>query len=268
MRCLMFSLAALFLLACGDADNPMVPTAPAGKAAVDLSAEECAAADSLPAGFLELARQLNADLDEELLLATWKAHQCADWALWGLSWMASLNARVIFTVVGIPDLEQDPKPETAASHTEDSPPHISEGKGPREAGNTGDPTLQESTQDPPPDADLREADALPIVSVSSRKKTKTLPDGSTTTYAVFTFTRTGDTDERLTIGYSLLFGYGHPDKVTITSGFRVGETTFEKKVEKPGNWVRVGVSITDAWESGMTGNYIVGTRSASVLFNE
>ena len=98
MRCFMFSLTALFLLACGDTDNPVVPTAPAGKATVDLSAEECAAAESLPDGFLEQALAVNADLDAELLLSTWQAHGCADWALWGLIWLESLDAEPIFDI--------------------------------------------------------------------------------------------------------------------------------------------------------------------------
>ncbi len=100
MRYLMFSLTAtaLFLLACGDIDNPMVPTAPAGKATVDLSAAECAAAVSLPDGFLEQAREVDPDIDEALLLTTWKAHGCTDWAFWGLIWLVSLDADLNFDV--------------------------------------------------------------------------------------------------------------------------------------------------------------------------
>ena len=100
MRYLMFSLTAtaLFLLACGDTDNPVVSTAPAGKATVDLSAAECAAAVSLPDGFLEQAREVDPDIDEALLLTTWKAHGCTDWAFWGLIWLVSLDADLNFDV--------------------------------------------------------------------------------------------------------------------------------------------------------------------------
>ena len=98
MRYLMFSLTALFLLACGDTDNPVVPTTPAGKATVDLSAEECAAAESLPEGFLEQALAADPDIDAALLLTTWKAHGCVDWALWGLIWLASLDAEPTFEI--------------------------------------------------------------------------------------------------------------------------------------------------------------------------
>ena len=104
---LMISLTALFLLACGDIDNPVVPTAPAGKATVDLSAAECAAAVSLPEGFLEQARAVDPEIDEALLLTTWQAHGCTDWAFWGLIWLVSLDADLDFDVEDYTTLEGD-----------------------------------------------------------------------------------------------------------------------------------------------------------------
>ena len=52
---IMFSLTALFLLACGDTDNPMVSTAPAGKATVD----NCQDLTSVPDDLLESARAID-----------------------------------------------------------------------------------------------------------------------------------------------------------------------------------------------------------------
>ena len=116
-----FLLTALFLAACGDADNPVVPTAPAGKTTTALSPEECAAANSLPEDFLKKALQVNPNVDTETLLSTWKAQGCSDSVLWGLSWVASLGAEVTITtkddpvisIVIIPPNEHNPI--TAAS---------------------------------------------------------------------------------------------------------------------------------------------------------
>ena len=119
MRYLMVSLTALFLLACGDTDNPVVPTAPAGKATVELSAEECAAAESLPEDFLESALEINPDLDAELLLSTWQAAGCTDEALWAVSLMVNLDAEVTFISTEIPAPEPE-TPEIAYSHQNDS----------------------------------------------------------------------------------------------------------------------------------------------------
>ena len=154
---LMISLTALFLLACGDTDNPVVPTAPAGKATVDLSAEECAAAESLPDGFLEQALAVNADLDAELLLSTWQAHGCADWALWGLIWLESLDAEPTFDIdveVYTPsepirlaqhenDEEGNPIPRIDEVRIDALPSELTNSK----AWRSGSPTLREAIQD-------------------------------------------------------------------------------------------------------------------------
>ena len=91
---IMFSLTALFLLACGDTDNPVVYTAPAGKATVD----NCQDLTELPEGFLAQAQKADPSINADDLLTRWQAHGCADWAFWGLIWQASLNADETFEV--------------------------------------------------------------------------------------------------------------------------------------------------------------------------
>ncbi len=264
MRYLMFSLTALFLLACGDTDNPVVPTAPAGKATVDLSAEECAAAESLPDGFLEQALEVNADLDAELLLSTWQAHGCADWALWGLIWLESLDADLTF------DIEVHTPPEliTDFQHENDSEgnpiPRISEVRIPplvlgeldQELWDTGSPTLRKAIQDQWTGLHLYEAGALSTVSVSGSNETRTITrkdkDNNTFTtthhYAVFTFTRIGGhLDENLVVTFSLRHKDSSNTTIfsgSVTSGFSPNSETFTYEVEFTGSGGEVTVSIT------------------------
>ena len=269
MRYLMFPLTALFLLACGDTDNPVVPTAPAGKATVDLSAEECAAAESLPDGFLEQALEANADLAAEHLLTTYQAHGCADWALWGLIWLASLDADLTFDV----EVYETPELLTDFSHVEDGPPRIDEVRIPPL------PPLDEDFRGTSEDIygednwrryHLAEAGALSTVTVSSaRKETRTVTrkdadDNTFTTthhYAVFTFTRTGGhLDENLAVTFGLYRGDSHH---TIGSGFSPGSATFKHEVEFTGGQIYIDI------EKPYGGNYLVGDpRSASVFFDE
>ncbi len=261
---LMISLTALFLLACGDADNPVVPTAPAGKATVDLSAEECAAAESLPDGFLEQAHAVDPDLDAELLLTTWKAHGCADWALWGLIWLASLDVGPTFEV------EVYETPEFKFDFQHDGTPRIDEvripglviGEAARKAWDSGSPTLRKAIQDQWREQHLAEAGALSTVSVSGGLPT----DG----YAVFTFTRSGGhTDESLAVEFGFVREYYLTNEIvssgSIISGFSPGSETFTHKV--PISWrQQVIVSLKAGWESDVSGSYLVGTSSASVLW--
>ena len=271
MRYLMFSLTALFLLACGDTDNPVVPTAPAGKATVDLSAEECAATESLPDGFLEQALEVNADLDAELLLSTWQAHGCADWALWGLIWLASLDADLTFDV----EVYETPELITDFSHTDGSPPRISEVRIPplvigelnQEAWDTGSPTLRKAIQDQWTGLHLAEAGALSTVTVTSGgKETRTITwtDQNdvkrtiTRHYAVFIFSRTGGhLDEYLSITFGLLI---NAVGSRSGSGFAPNSTTIKHEVEFY-TGQQVDVEIQDG------GSYLIGyPRRASVSF--
>ena len=278
MRYLMFPLTALFLLACGDTDNPVVPTAPAGKATVDLSAEECAATESLPDGFLEQARAVDPDIDATLLLTMWKAHGCADWALWGLIWLSSLELEL--ELDGEVEIHVIPPEttelETSYSHVDGGPPRIDEVRIPPPP--PLEPELAEILANTPEqikyfednwrDQYLREAGALSTVSVSGEKRTITItrkdkngiPYNITTHYAFFTFTRTGGhIDEPLSVQFNS--GYA-----TETSGFGAGEETFEYRVAFTAGQT-VAVSLVPGWYSGMSGNYTIGTpSSASVTF--
>ena len=264
MRCFMFSLAALFLLACGDTDNPVVPTAPAGKATVDLSAEECAAAESLPDGFLEQALAVNADLDAELLLSTWQAHGCADWALWGLIWLESLDAEVTFDV----EVYTPPPPLTDFSHEEDGPPRIDEVRippAPLLEEDLRGTTVQVYSEDNLRRYHLAELGAFSTVTVSGSKVERTIPredrDGNPILpphiyhYAVFTFTRTGGhLDENLAVEFSYGHGGSHH---TITSGFDPDSETFTYEVKFTEGRVYVSIEVPYG------GNYIVGSPGAA-----
>ena len=260
MRYLMISLTALFLLACGDADNPVVPTAPAGKATVDLSAEECAAAESLPDGFLEQAHAVDPDLDEELLLTTWQAHGCADWALWGLIWLASLDVGPTFEV------EVYETPEFKFDFQHDGTPRIDEvripglviGEAARKAWDSGSPTLRKAIQDQWREQHLREAGALSTVKVSGT---------SVGNKAVFTFTRTGGHhDESLAVQFSLLHENYNTNEIifsgSVTSGFSPDNTTFTHEVSL--SWrERVNVSISAGWASDMSGSYSIDYENST-----
>ena len=270
MRYLMLSLAASFLLACGDTDNPVVPTAPAGKATVDLSEEECQAATSLPASFLEQARQLNPDLDEDLLLSTWKAHGCADEVLWGLSWMVTKDAEVTLDVViYTPPPEDDP--ETAAHtktgdniHTQ-SEIDSGHGRATRwtSSGSNEVDVINASIKNRERFDEFLIADLLPTVRISNSCR-----DGNT---AVFTFERDGPTTEGLTFSYTY-YSVGAKGAVpstadykTIITGFGVGSNSFKVRWPLSGEAAaRVYVEIAPGWHSDMTGDFKLGTSSAEV----
>ena len=253
MHYLMFSLTTLFLLA-----NPVVPTAPAGKATVDLSAEECAAAESLPDGFLEQALEVNAELDEELLLTTWQAHGCVDWALWGLIWLASLDAEVTFDV----EVYETPELLTDFSHIEDGPPRISEVRIPPAP--LLEENLREALQTPFEEqwrvSHLAAAGALSTVTVSGRRDYENDSNG----YALFTFTRTGGhLDENLAVQFDLRLDGGTTTQVF--SGFSPNHSTFTYEVDFTAIRQAIHVSINSPARAGGIGkyNYIVGGASSA-----
>ena len=228
MRYAVFSLTltALFLTACADPDNPVVYTAPAGKAAVDE--------------------------DDEVKQPPGPNHG---------------------SYKEVPYVPVDP-PETAASHLAnepDHPPRISEVRIPplsvkpeyQEAWDTEDPTLREAIRDEWRDEHLREANALSTISVSGEKMTE-----GGTTYAVFTFTRTGGhTDEPLSFQYILAklpyaddhWAASNNSRETITTGFAAGETTYKTRAMFKFNQGEVRVALVEGRGSDMSGDYIVGS---------
>ena len=268
---LMLSLAALFLAACGETDNPVVPTAPAGKVAVDLSEEECAATDSLPAGFLELALQANPNLDKETLLSTWKSHGCKDWVLWGLSWVASLDADVTFEVKSF---KQSKSVEADHEKPGDDPIHTQSeidryhGRQTRwtSSGSNQVNLLNVSTRNEQRFQNLQEAGVLPTVSVSGCGKDIPDPqDGSfdgTFDVAVFTFTRNGPTDENLSFSFYVYVGTGTNNYNKIITGFGAGNSTFQWEKALGSDPVRV--EMIEGWHNDMTDDFQLGTSSASV----
>ena len=263
---LMFPLTALFLLACGDIDNPVVPTAPAGKATVDYSEAQCAAAVSLPEGFLEQARAVDPDIDEALLLSMWQAHGCADWALWGLIWLASLDADLTFDVevftTPVPDREPHTPPVPDRAYREENfevvvhtPPEpvtdFREENFDVRVHTPPEPVTDfQHTEDGPSIADDPSIEDEPprqlsTVSVSGVKSENN---------AVFTFTRTGALNESVSINFwvnkrngdcvmrFLSFGEGETQLTGYTVSLDEGEVTI----------TLVGVGFR------------MGTRSASV----
>ena len=255
MRYLMLSLTSLFLLACGDTDNPVVPTAPAGKATVDLSAEECAAAESLPDGFLEQARAADPDIDAALLLTMWKAHGCVDWAIWGLIWLSSLEVEGDFEIEIFPP--ETTELETSYSHVQDDDgnpiPRIDEARIPPAPIWLLEPelrgtTLQTYFEEEWRRSQLAEAGALSTVTLtgSSRSGDK----------AVFTFTRTGGhLDENLRIELNVRRG---GSSYTFFSGFAPNSTTYTYEVEFTATEQTITVHII-----GDFNDYLVGDSGVS-----
>ena len=270
---LMFSLAALFLIACGDTDNPVVTTAPAGKTTVNLSEEECQAATSLPESFLEQARELNPELDEDLLLSTWKANGCDDAVLWGLSWMVTNDAEVTFEVViYTPPPEDDPKTAAHTKGTGNANIHTQSeinrhGYGsqiPYTSSDAGNRNLVRFDN-------LRADGVLPTVSVRGCLEQRPTPDpnnpGTTVLafYAAFIFTRNGPTDESLTFSFSATTqaGSNNEQSSKVTSGFGAGNDISRWETALSGaNPVRV--ELIEGWTNDMTGDFQLGTAAATV----
>ena len=244
MRYLIFSLTALFLTACADPDNPVVYTAPAGKAAVD--EDEVKQPPGTNFGSYEEVPYVPVDPPETA------AHTKAD------DPNTSNVDESIHTQSEIDAHRTDPLPPAnngcTVTYQDDEGNTVTERVDCRwkETWDTGDPTLRESIRNRYRYEQLVEDGVLPTVSVSGCKRTT--DEG---TYAIFTFTRTGPTTENL----SFTFNWGGEAEKTITTGFGAGNATTEWN----GGSLPVGVSIAPGWNNDtMTSDFELGTSSALV----
>ncbi len=122
----------------------------------------------------------------------------------------------------------------------------------KKAWDTGDPTLRESIRNQHRYEELVEDGVLPTISVSGCQ------DG---TDAVFTFSRNGPTTENLSFTFNV--SGGPNGGKTITTGFGAGNARYEWNGGAfDGGYVTV--TIEPGSDSAMTGDFMLGTSSASV----
>ena len=247
MRYLIFSLTALFLMACADPDNPVVYTALAGKA-VDES-EEVKQPPAPNHGSYEEVPYVPADPPETA------AHTIAD------------------PTEENPDANIHTQSEIDAHRTDPLP-----APGPddwyKEAWDAGSENLQKQYRE----QQLREAGVLPTVSVSGCGIDTSDPPDGFNDVARFTFSRNGPRTEVLSVQYraysitgNRIWRYGKWNSEQFQeggmSGFSAGNATFTSE-HNIGNGTdytpKVVVRIAAGWQSSMSGDYNVGTSEATV----
>ena len=252
MRYVVFSLTALFLSACADTDNPVVYTAPAGKAAVD---EDEGVKQPPGPNFGSEVEILGTYVDESILTQSEIDAYRID----------PLHSADNGCTVGLVDEDGNPiLDENGNQITESVDCHW------KKAWDTGSPTLRASIEEGHRWEQLREAGVLPTISVSGCGKDTSDPPDGPYDVARFTFSRNGPTTEGLSVQY-LVFSYtGQTDPEQIykesVSVFGAGDATFtrELNIGSGPNNPRVIVQIVSSLQSSMSGDYIVGTSSATV----
>ncbi len=120
----------------------------------------------------------------------------------------------------------------------------------KKAWDTGEPSVRESIRNQHRYEELVEDGVLPTISVSGCRDDND---------AVFTFSRTGPPTENLTFSF-----YANGGDSKITTGFGAGSASFEWRRAFDGDVSEWWLTIESAWHSAMTGDFMLGTSSASV----
>ncbi len=120
----------------------------------------------------------------------------------------------------------------------------------KKAWDTGEPSVRESIENRHRYEELVEDGVLPTISVSGCRDDND---------AVFTFSRTGPPTENLTFSF-----YANGGDSKITTGFGAGSASFEWRRALDSDVSEWRLTIESAWHSAMTGDFMLGTSSASV----
>ena len=238
LRYAVFSLTALFLTACGDSDNPVVYTAPAGKA-VD---EEVKQPPGTNYGSYEEIPYVPVDPPETA------AHTKAD----------DPNTNVnesIHTQSEIDRHRTDPLPSASAC---DSERPAVDRDGSLRFDSNGNQIMErycwwdkagrsELLETVNRHEQLVEDEVLPTITVSG------CLNGNN---AIFTFRRTGPTTEGLSFAFNFSRSAGG---LRVNTGFGAGNDSFGWNGGAVGSGA--GVVIEPGWESSMTGDYNAGASA-------
>ena len=237
MRYVLFSLTALFLTACGDTDNPVVYTAPAGKAVDDEVKQPPGTNFGVVVKDVGIPpKTAAAQSDQIKTQSEIDRHRTSS--------VPSPNNGCTLTY--FVDADGNLVNELVAGGREvtervDCPW--------KEAWDSGEPTLRKSIENQHRYGQLSDAGVLPTVSLSG-----CLSGGN----AVFTFSRNGPTDENLSFTFNVRGG------PRITTGFGAGNASYEW------NGGAVGPDGVEVWldpgwhNEDMTGDFILGTSSVTV----